>query len=487
MSIEQQKKLAEKLKKSEKYSDVTREELERLDAIFWRFSCEHPWYSAVCRSLYRVLTRDDAACPTAAVGWLEGSLCLFINLKFFFNQTLRDQMFILAHEVEHVVRQHPSVMKKWEHKRQALNITMDTVINSSLEQNVFHYEPEIVVNYDRFIEACKNNANLSEEERGEVLPNNFNKDYVIFDSLPEYLIKYLPRKTEDTMIQDLVIEGIGGSGGAGSDSDESGNEPGDDQGQTNGKISLKDLMEKLYGTDGEFFDDDSVNDELKSVITEDLVNEAEKAAGTAPGHLKPYIDKIKDKANRDWRKALRGCGFSTRVDNWVSWGHINKRFPFQRPGRYFFTRPKACLIVDRSGSVGRNESIQFIKEMNSIIDFVDFDVMYVDVGFDPNNPKQYVKNITQMRMWEHFQDMGGGTNFDDVYEFLLHGEGKRKYESVFILTDGYLYGGKYGFVPGKLGRFNVAIMTKDHSEQFVEEAKKHGYTVVIIDDSKRGG
>ena len=83
----------------------------------------------------------------------------------------------------------------------------------------------------------------------------------------------------------------------------------------------------MYGDMGEFFNDGSVPDEVKDALIEQMIDEASNSRGLTPAHLGPYLDKIKDKTNRDWRMMMRGLGRSTHIRVTRSWVKWNKRNP----------------------------------------------------------------------------------------------------------------------------------------------------------------
>lgn len=458
-----QRRLAKEIKDEDpRFKRIDKDQWEKLDAIFWNFRRQMPWHSAACMGMKRILTHNPEV-KTACVGWINGQICLAINAQWFLQQTAQAQMFVLAHEVEHVVREHLKTILNWPDLQTKLNFTMDALINSALVENfdIFTWDnaPKEIISFDVFVDTVKNRQPYDPKLRGKSFPSEGEdvKEF-LHNFTAEELLKYLPKEQERPQSKQ---KGKGGN-------------------QSNEPWSIEDLMGELGS---EFFDDGTTPDQLKDSITESIIDEAEKVAGSTPGYLQKYVNEVKDKTNRDWRKALRGVGNSTRTDVKRSWGHINKRMPWRKSGRYIFTRPSVCLVIDRSGSVGTEETKEFMKECNGLTDWCDLDMIYVDAAWDPDNPETFKKGVKSIEeVWKGWVDIGGGTDFNDVYDYLL-GPGAGKYESVILLTDGYLWGDP--MLPGPLAKYNVAILTPDHSDEFAAQAKKFGYDVVVIDDSRR--
>jgi predicted metal-dependent peptidase len=241
-------------------------------------------------------------------------------------------------------------------------------------------------------------------------------------------------------------------------------------------------MKGIHGELGEIFDDSSVPEDMKESILEQILDEAEKSAGTAPGHLQRYIDAIKEKTNRNWRMLVRGAGNSSRIRLDRSWFHIHKRKPWIAPGKFVFTEPRGMVMVDTSGSIGQEEMAAFIRELNNLSSQVQIDMGFIDAQWDPDNiPGQYIKDVKEGKAWKYQPVGGGGTAFVGFYEFMKKHHGK--YDFCIILTDGFTCDSP--LVPYKLARANYALMTPNHSEDWVKQAIEHGFKVAVIDDSIR--
>lgn len=449
---QRQKELAQHIKEvdSQPKSQITLDDYRKADRLFWMYQDQDPWYAAAYTGTRRILTR---AIPTAAMGWKEGEAVLYINPDFVFALPFVGQRIILNHEMEHLVRSHCQVVADWPEKQMMLNFVMDAIINTALLVNGGFREqdfPKGLITYDVFKQVCAQPVS-DPKLRGKKWPDPppSAADFV-HNYNAEQLLEYLPK---------------------GNDSDDIG-----------GITTIRQMMKDLHGDLGELFDDSSVPEDMKESIMEQMIAEAEKSIGQAPAHLQRHIDAVKDKTNRDWRMLVRGAGNSSRIRMDRSWFHVHKRKAWIAPGKFIFTEPKGMVMIDTSGSIGQEEMLAFIKELNNLSDQIEIDMGFIDSIWDPDNiPGQYVKNIEAGKAWKHAPVGGGGTAFGKFYEFMQKKRGK--YDFCIILTDGYV--SDVPMVPGPLAKMNFALMTPNHSPQWVEAAKAAGFKVAVIDDSVR--
>lgn len=421
-------------------STVTLDDVEYMDEVFWRYAYERPWHAAASAVAHRVLLRGKAL-KTAAAGWLDGQMVLAVNVDFFRALTPAQQMFVLTHEVDHLVRGHIQSMVDWPLLKQALNYAQDAVINESILKEFGGSRDQVPLK-GITLAAVKESL---DPEKG--------KEFLAMDE----------RTFADAAVSEELARCFRQDDGSPT------------------KVS----MDEMYGGGGEFFDDGSVDEEAQKADVEAMVNEAESvAAGNTPGYLVKSIAALRDKTNRNWRMVVRGVGSSSRIAMTCSWSRINKRLPFLRPGRLAFTRPRVFCLVDRSGSVGPEETASFIKELNGLTTHVDLDLGFIDSGWNPEETEgQLVRNVRNVDdVLMKFKDMGGGTDFSGFYEWW---KTQGTYESLIILTDGYL--ANVPLVPGLLAKANVLILTPNHNAQMAAEAASFDWKVVVIDDSKKGG
>jgi len=358
-----QRKLADDIAEAEKKpsTQITKEEWSKFDRLLWLYQDRYAWYGAAYTGTRRVLTR---AIPTAAMGWKEGEAVLFVNPDFMFGLPFIGQCFILHHELEHLIRSHCQVMADWPEKQAILNFVMDSIINSALvTSNEFREEdvPKGLITYEVFKEACVNQPS-DPKLKGKPFPTTTSLHDFVHNFTSEELLQYLPKGNDDDDI---------------------------------GSIStIREMMKGMHGELGELFDDSSVPEDMKETIMENMINEAEKSVGTAPGHMQRYIDAIKDKTNRNWRMLVRGAGNSSRIRMDRSWFHVHRKKPWIAPGKFIFTEPKGMVMIDTSGSIGTEEMQAFVRELNNLSEQIQIDMGFIDAQWDPDNiPGQYVKDV----------------------------------------------------------------------------------------------
>jgi predicted metal-dependent peptidase len=116
-----------------KFADKTTEAISKLLVA-------HPFYAVLVLQLLKIIETNQKDIPTAGTDGRR----LFINVGWFGKLTLDERVFVLAHEVLHVIYQHPSRgkayqdrgigpdMKAWSHPK--MNRACDYIINDMLIQ-----------------------------------------------------------------------------------------------------------------------------------------------------------------------------------------------------------------------------------------------------------------------------------------------------------------------------------------------------------------
>lgn len=445
---------------------VTDEEWQKFDSDLFFFN-ENPsfaWYGGCFGQTKRVLTR---AIPTACVGYRNGEIVFAANPDFLAQLEKKQRFMVYCHEIEHIVRSHISVIEDHPEKADVFNIVMDSLINEALlDYNNIWQDKDIprwkvtdqygqdtgkeatLITFDGLkqdIEMAKSFGAAAQKD----LPASLTRHKFYHDYTAEGMLPYIPRNPE---------------------------------GEGSGYEEFEEIMRQLYGENGEFFDDGSVPDELKETLVSDMITEAEKSRGLTPGHLTSYIEKIKDKTNRDWRMMIRGLGRSQKIKSSFSWVKYNRKKPGICPGRYFKAGPRVLVMADTSGSISDGELIGFIKEINGLVERCQIDMAWVDAGFDPKNKEQFVRDIKTLKKFQMSAENPygrGGTVFADFYAYALDNYGY--YQHLLMLTDGYADSPPKRLVPGQ----QLMLMTPDHSGAFVEDAQAAGFKVAVIEDPKR--
>ncbi len=367
-----------------------------------RLLMDEPFFAALSR---RMDKRATAAIPTAGVTVTEeGKLQMVYNPKFFAPLSDESRKDILKHEFYHIVFQHVtggrflSFRDMAQSERKIHNIAMDLAINGNL-------------------------PNLPE---GACFPGKGPFAHLEPHKSAEHYLRELRK-----MQKDGDNEGEGQGGGEGGEG-----QPGEGQGQGNGQGNGN----PLDGMDS--FDDhsgwDEVDEQTKQIAEErvkefikDAVEEANSSGrgwGSVPSNCrKEIIASISTKV--DWRKVLRYfVKQSQKANKRSTVRKINKRYPYQHPGKKATRTAKIAIAIDQSGSVSDDMLSAFFAELNSLAKIAEFTVIPFDTRVDPDKNFVWKKGMSRKRE----RTMHGGTCFDAPTKFVNE---KGGFDGLIVCTD----------------------------------------------------
>jgi predicted metal-dependent peptidase len=363
-----------------------------------RLLMDEPFFAALSR---RMDKRATNAIPTAGVTVTEeGKLQMVYNPKFFAPLTDEARKDILKHEFYHIVFQHVtggrflSFRDMAPNERKIHNIAMDLAINGNL-------------------------PNLPE---GACFPGQGPFEHLEPHKTAEHYLRELRKMQKDPP------EGEGEGGEGNCEGEGGAGQPG----QGNGN--------PLDGMDS--FDDhsgwDDVDEQTKQIAEErvkefikDAVEEANTSSrgwGSVPADCrKEIIASISTKV--DWRKVLRYfVKQSQKANKRSTVRKINKRYPYQHPGKKATRTAKIAVAIDQSGSVSEAMLTAFFAELNTLAKIAEFTVVPFDTRVDPE--KNWVWKKGQSRKTE--RTMYGGTCFDAPTKFVNETGG---FDGLIICTD----------------------------------------------------
>ena len=362
-----------------------------------RLLMDEPFFAALSR---RMDKRASNAIPTAGVTVTEeGKLQMVYNPKFFAPLSDEARKDILKHEFYHIVFQHVtggrflSFRDMAPNERKIHNIAMDLAIN----------------------------GNLPHLPEGACFPGKGPFEHLEPHKTAEHYLRELRKMQKDPPEGEGNGQGnCEGEGGEGQ------------PGQGNGN--------PLDGMDS--FDDhsgwDDVDDQTKQIAEErikefvkDAVEEANSSSrgwGSVPADCrKEIIASISTKV--DWRKVLRYfVKQSQKANKRSTVRKINKRYPYQHPGKKATRTAKIAVAIDQSGSVSEAMLTAFFAELNTLAKIADFTVIPFDTRVDPE--KNWVWKKGQSRKTE--RTMYGGTCFDAPTKFVNETGG---FDGLIICTD----------------------------------------------------
>ena len=362
-----------------------------------RLLMDEPFFAALSR---RMDKRASNAIPTAGVTVTEeGKLQMIYNPKFFAPLSDEARKDILKHEFYHIVFQHVtggrflSFRDMAPNERKIHNIAMDLAIN----------------------------GNLPHLPEGACFPGKGPFEHLEPHKTAEHYLRELRKMQKDPPEGEGNGEGnCEGEGGEGQ------------PGQGNGN--------PLDGMDS--FDDhsgwDEVDEQTKQIAEErikefvkDAVEEANSSSrgwGSVPADCrKEIIASISTKV--DWRKVLRYfVKQSQKANKRSTVRKINKRYPYQHPGKKATRTAKIAVAIDQSGSVSEAMLTAFFAELNTLAKIAEFTVVPFDTRVDPE--KNWVWKKGQSRKTE--RTMYGGTCFDAPTKFVNETGG---FDGLIICTD----------------------------------------------------
>lgn len=311
---------------------------------------------------------------------------LYVNPKFFKSLSVQERVFVLAHEITHVILQHPGRMKAymdigfgpdmkpWQGMR--FNKAADYVINSYL-----------------------NDLHVGRQPLNTLLNGQYGKDDLVDDVYCK-----LPEEEEDP-------NGPGGSNGGQGGWDQ--HMPSD-------------------GTEG------PSKPEIQRAVA--MAAGAAKAQGTIPGSLQRLIDDIID-PGIPWEQYLERTIVTLYGSEEASWARVNRRrlavsphIPW--PGRVGNRAGSLALEIDTSGSIGDDELKKFLGVTKGVLQSVMPEMIYA-MYVDSHLYNDEVIEIDDVDGLDHLKSKsggGGGTDMTVVFDVIE--ERQLEVEAVIVLTDG---------------------------------------------------
>jgi len=340
--------------------------------------------------------------PTAAVGFHQGKVNLFINEHFFLKEltTFSSRVAVIKHETLHLLFKHLFRLDLKKYDLKVFNIAADIVVN------------QYIGNWD--------------------LP----KTAVTLSSFPD--LKLVRDETVEwyyKKIADLKKEIEQSNKNQKNSSDET------DYSSLSSPLSASSLEKILtskshsnhskwgiFESDNQLVSSETDLDRL-IILAKDRTSI--KDYGTIPMELRTLINVIIDKRNPkiNWKRALKIFSSSsrkTRVNYTIK--KTSKRYG-TRPGTIIKRYQKLAVAIDTSGSIETNDFSLFFSEIHSMwINGAEIEIIECDAAvqrcynYNGKIPK-YIQG-------------GGGTSFDPVFEY-INKERFKKYDGCIYLTDGY--------------------------------------------------
>jgi predicted metal-dependent peptidase len=394
---------------------------KNMNIVMLAFAREFPFWGVMSeRCSFSVVAGKDHFCQTACIDKCGN---VIFNLDFYDKLTVKQFLFLVAHELCHFIFEHNGRMGGREHMM--WNMATDFAINLMLK-------------------------------------HQFDKpDFLIKDTLLDDKYEGM---TAERIYEELEKNGTGGRKVFIVDlnGDDSGEGEGEGEGEMPGDgdvVVIRDrrvpLPEKKPGQSKEQHDQE-MKDYIRSAICEAYT--CAKNQGAMPsGMERVIVGYLKPKVN--WLQALRQrlrFGASRKASRDITWTVPNRRFlsaPYIFPSNIGPDSPKIAFAIDTSGSMSEKDLQQAIGELEDIrrkfnakVYFLDCDAgVYESRWIDPYEPLPALQG-------------GGGTDFAPVFQHLIEKRIQPDYTVFF--TDGY---GNFGDDP--TSKFDVLWVLTNQSVQ----------------------
>jgi len=353
--------------------------VEALSAL----TCQHPFFASLLYDLLEVVETDTlpgcggAENKTAAT---DGKT-IFVNPQFMAKLTPQERVFVLAHEIVHVISDHPARMKQYSER--AFGPDLQPFSNGK-----FNRASDYV-----------NNAMLVENGIGKMpVGALFHPDFNGNDIVDEVYCK-IPDDPEDN------------NPNGGNQWDK--HLPGSQNGPS--KVQVQQAMKAAA--------------------------QAAKTQGNLPGVFQRLVDNLCD-PEVSWQDYLRKAIVSLHGVDQQTWARPNRRklaVPphVYWPGRTGTQSEPIAVAIDTSGSISDKELNVFLSELTGILSDVQPEVvhaMYIDSQLY-NDEVIEITDISELDTLRAKAGGGGGTDMTVVFREIE--ERQIAVGSVVIFTDGY--------------------------------------------------
>ena len=180
----------------------------------------------------------------------------------------------------------------------------------------------------------------------------------------------------------------------------------------------------------------SSSDTLTREVIKQAIAEAAasaKQAGKWPSGIKELVDELLGKERINWKRLLKQyIGNKVKSGQKSSWKRESKRFGILQKGKVKTRVIKLGVAIDTSGSVSKEEFVEFMEEIHGIMGSYKTDITVVEC--DAKIQKVYQLK-RYMKVDPAFKGRGG-TDFRPVFEYFQTVGRSKKPEMLLFFTDG---------------------------------------------------
>lgn len=414
---------------------------------------DEPFYVYVLTQMKKVV---DTQVPVAGVSVIEGKITLYINPKGYLRYTKPERLFILKHEVLHVIFIH--YLRRNGRDPHLWNVAADIAINQLIETE-FCQAPVDCLKPEHYDLPLKESA----EAYYNILLKKPGKIQIPLDLLESILGRALSECPDcnGTGQQNENTENENGQGdnqGQGEGGSGSGHSHGDGQGQPcpscggSGKNQNQSDSKApdFAGLHPKWDLSSDVGEQLAESMVRSIIKEAhKKARGNVPGAIKQVIEDFLD-ATVPWKQIFRQFIAKARsTSKYSTWRKQNRRLGDEIMGYKKDNKLLLAVAVDTSASVSDEQLQAFLSEIRRMV-LIGANVIIMECDTNlADEPKKFTRSMANNASFEFHGR--GGTDFRPVFDYLSGKPIKvkgvsttinkklfpRDPDAVIFLTDGY--------------------------------------------------
>ena len=343
--------------------------------------------------------------------------------------SIKEIMFIVCHEIEHIILRHPIEMVKMNPYKdpnifELFNYAADASVNDRIENEMKRMNYKFLKKPDSIIDSAE-----------------FAKIFSIKNIMPvESYIYYF------NLIKDKAIDGMDNPkerlmNGFSNDSGETEDDPiehvGDQQNQEDGNsdvVTANNTQEFSDHNWDESTDIEEMEANLREYVKQSYNQMSKKMKGSLPGYIKEEIEKCNEAPVISWQSLLKKYVGTVSAKAKPTRMKLNRRQPtrFDLSGKTNDKVLKITVAVDTSGSMTNRELSYAFNEIFSILRKKTFKLTVIE--FDDVVQKEYSANsIGDIDL----NVLGrGGTSFQNLIKH-INKDKKFRDTLLIIFTDGF--------------------------------------------------
>lgn len=342
--------------------------------------------------------------------------------------SLKNIIYIVCHEIDHIVFNHPAMMvKECGHNlelNKCFNIAADASVNDGINDEIKKQNR----NYMEFPKGCITSSDVRKIIRyGKILPNQNYKYY--FELLKD---------EHDLDISNYSMPSNSKNDKSSSEEDsnnqastEEGNTSNSDQGELVTSKNIKEINDHDW-TDS--VDTDEIEQYVRTFVNEVYDTMNEETRGLMPANFKEAIAKINRPPKINWKSILKKYIGTISANNTKTKTRLNRRQPerFDLSGTKNDKMLKIVVAIDTSGSMSNDDISKVLNEILNIIGKRKFIITVIECDSEINR----IYTIKEKKDIKYSVLGRGGTCFTPVIE---HVNSDRYYRDALLIyfTDGF--------------------------------------------------